>query len=68
MTVDETTKSAISEARDIMESFDPTPAMTVGYDKPEYTLTSEQMIKIMSALYLADCLIYEIDEKNSNNI
>ena len=48
------TEKAISEARDIMESFDPSPAMTIGFDLPAYTLTAEQMQSIASALYLAD--------------
>lgn len=48
------TEKAISEARDIMESFDPSPAMTIGFDLPTYTLTAEQMQIIASALYLAD--------------
>ena len=63
--IDEITKDAISEARDIMESFDPTPAMTVGFDQPIYTLTAEQMSKIAGALYLADCLIYELEENEN---
>jgi len=48
------TEKALSEARDIMESFDPSPAMTIGFDLPAYTLTAEQMQIIASALYLAD--------------
>jgi hypothetical protein len=55
------TKEAISEAREIMESFDPSPAMTVGYDLPSYTLTSEQMAIIAGALYLADCEIHDLE-------
>jgi hypothetical protein len=51
------TQKAINEAREIMESFDPSPAMTIGFDLPTYTLTAEQMIKIAGALYLADCEI-----------
>ena len=38
-----------------MESFDPSGAMTIGFDEPTYTLTAEQMGIIASALYLADC-------------
>ncbi len=57
------TQELISKARDIMESFDPSPAMTVGYDEPTYTLTSEQMTIIAGALYLADCELYEKEEK-----
>ena len=67
MIVDERTKSSVAEAREIMEGFDSSGAMTVGYDDLTYTLTAEQMTKIMSALYMADCLIYEIEEKNNSN-
>ncbi len=63
--VDENTASAVSNARDLMESFDDCPAMTIEYDKPEYTLTSDQMRQIMGALYLADCLIHEL-QQNEN--
>ncbi|CAB4219070.1 hypothetical protein UFOVP1604_153 [uncultured Caudovirales phage] len=49
------TQIAIDQARLIMESFDPGGALTVGYDQPMYTLTSEQMGIIAGALYLADC-------------
>jgi len=57
------TQKAINEAREIMESFDAAGAMTIGFDQPTYTLTSEQMTKIAGALYLADC---EIGELTSN--
>lgn len=53
------TEKMIAEAREIMESFDPGVAMTIGYDEPTYNLTAEQMYKIAGALYLADCYIYE---------
>lgn len=49
------TQVAIYQARSIMESFDPSGAMTVGYDEPTYTLTAEEMGIIAGALYLADC-------------
>ena len=52
-----TAKNAIAIARDIMESFDDSAAMTIGYDRPTYTLTAEQMQQIAAALYLADCMI-----------
>ena len=55
------TQNAIDEARLIMESFDPSAAMTVGYDQPTYELTAEQMTKIAGALYLADCKIHELN-------
>jgi hypothetical protein len=57
------TQEAVSEAREIMESFDPSGAMTIGYDQPTYTLTAEQMTKIAGALYLADCELYELANK-----
>jgi len=53
-------QQAISEARDIMESFDSSPAMTLEFDQPIYTLTAEQMTKIAGALYLADCEIADL--------
>jgi hypothetical protein len=49
------TQLAIYKARSIMESFDPSGSMTVGYDEPTYTLTAEEMGIIAGALYLADC-------------
>jgi hypothetical protein len=58
------TLEIIASARDIMESFDESQAMTVGYDEPTYTLTAEQMAIIASALYLADC---ELHEKSQNS-
>ena len=62
--VDTLTKNSISEAREIMESFDEGGAMTIGFDSPTYTLTAEQMAKIASALYLADCLVYDTENEN----
>ena len=50
-------QQSIDEARLIIESFDPSGAMTVGFDEETYTLTAEQMAKLASALYLADCAI-----------
>lgn len=50
-----TTKDLIAKAREIMESFDQSAAMTIGYDKESYTLTAEQMLIIAAALYHADC-------------
>jgi hypothetical protein len=60
------TEQAINEARYIMESFDDSAAMTIGFDKPTYTLTAEQMVKIAAALYLADCEIEELKQKQLN--
>ena len=57
-----TALQSISEARDIIESFDPSGAMTVGFDEETYTLTGEQMSKIAAALYLADCEIYDLSQ------
>ena len=51
------TQQLIGDARDIMESFDISPAMTIGFDKDEYILTPKQMTTIAGALYLADCEI-----------
>ena len=51
------TQQVIGDARDIMESFDISPAMTIGFDKDEYILTPKQMTTIANALYLADCEI-----------
>ena len=58
-----TAEQAISEARYIMESFDDSAAMTIGFDKPTYELTAEQMVKIAGALYLADCEIEDLKQK-----
>ena len=52
------TQKAIDEAQYLMESFDPGPAMTYGFDLPTYTLTAEQMRIIAGALYLAS---YELE-------
>jgi hypothetical protein len=54
------TTNALDEAIDLMESFDPSPAMTIGYDKTEYHLTGEQMAKIHGALYLASCELHDL--------
>jgi hypothetical protein len=59
------TQSAINQARLIMESFDPSGAMTIGFDEPTYTLTAEQMGIIAGALYLADC---DLDYLISNHV
>jgi hypothetical protein len=53
------TKDLIAKARDIMESFDQSAAMTIGFDKESYILTAEQMLIIAAALYHADCNINE---------
>jgi hypothetical protein len=57
-------EKVIAEAQLIMEGFDPTPAMTLEYDQPTYSLTSDQMTKIARALYLADCEIHDLKRKN----
>lgn len=51
----ETTLESIANARDIMESFDPGAAMTIGYDQESYTLSAEQMVTLAAALFQADC-------------
>ena len=67
MTSIEKTQEAIANARDIIESFDPSPAMTVGFDEESYSLTPEQMAIIAGALYLADCEIHDL-QQNTNEI
>jgi hypothetical protein len=67
MKIDEGTKNSVAEAREIMETFDSSGAMTIGFDDETYTLTASQMSIIAGALYLADCLIYEIEEANNSN-
>ncbi len=59
------TQQLLDEARDLMESFDDCPAMTVGFQMEEtYQLTGKQMNLIASALYLADSEItYQIKKK-----
>lgn len=59
------TKTVISEARDLLENFDESGAMTIGFDKPKYTITSEQLQLLAQAIYLADCLIYDIEENEN---
>ena len=54
-----TAQKAVAEARDLMESFDSSAAMTIGFEG-NYTLTAEQMTKIAGALYLADCELEEL--------
>jgi len=53
-------QQAISEAREILEMIGETCPVYVGFEKPTYTLTAEQMTKIAGALYLADCKIEEL--------
>lgn len=52
-------QEAISDARLIIESFDPSPAMTIGFDKDSYTLTAKEMLCIARSLYLADCELHD---------
>ena len=59
------TKTVISEARDLLENFDESGAMTIGFDKPKYTITSEQIELLARAIYLADCLIYDLEENEN---
>lgn len=59
------TKTVISDARDLIENFDETSAMTIGFDKPTYTITSKQMELLARAIYLADCLIYDLEENEN---
>lgn len=59
------TKTAISNARDLIESLDDSNAMTIGFEKSEYTITSKQMELLAGAIYLADCLIYDLEENEN---
>jgi hypothetical protein len=52
----EKVEEIISKAREIMESFDQSGSMTIGYEGT-YNLTAEQMQVIAGALYLADVYI-----------
>lgn len=62
--VEEQTIEAIDEARLIVESLDPSGAMTIGFEENEtYNLTGKQLTEIAKALYLADCLIYDLQNK-----
>ena len=61
----EKTLMSIANARDIIESFDPSPAMTVGFDEESYSLTAEQMSIIAGALYLADCEIHDLQQSTN---
>ena len=62
--VDEQTIEAIDEARLIVESLDPSGAMTIGFEENEtYNLTGKQLAEIAKALYLADCLINDLQNK-----
>jgi len=57
------TLTEIEKARDLLESFDRTGAMTICFEESEYVLTGEQMQLLASALYLADCRIYELESE-----
>jgi hypothetical protein len=57
------TQKAVDEAQYLMESFDPSPAMTIGFDLPTYTLTAEQMQIIASALYWASIELEQLTNK-----
>ena len=59
------TKTVISDARDLLENFDESAAMTIAFDKPEYTVTANQMQLLAQAIYLADCLIYDLEENEN---
>ena len=62
--IDEQTIEAIDEARLIVESLDPSGAMTIGFEENEtYNLTGKQLSEIAKALYLADCLINDLQNK-----
>ena len=62
--VDEQTIESVNEARSIVESLDPSGAMTIGFEENEiYNLTGKQLTEIARALYLSDCLIYDLQNK-----
>lgn len=54
-----TALNSIAEAREILESVGEVCPVYVGFEKPEYTLTGQQLQKICEALYLADCELFE---------
>jgi len=58
--IDKTIES-ISNARDIIESFDETGAMTIGFDDDKYEISSSDLATIAGALYLSDCVIGKND-------
>jgi hypothetical protein len=60
--IDKQIEISVAEARDIMESLGETCPVYVSFDEETYTLTREQMTKISAALYLADCLIYDLKQ------
>lgn len=52
---------AIGEARLIVESLDPSGAMTIGFEENEtYNLSGKELQTIAKALYLSDCLICDL--------
>lgn len=62
--VDEQTIESVNQARLIVESLDPSGAMTVGFEGNKiYELTDKQISEIARALYLSDCLIYDLQNK-----
>ena len=62
--IDDQLIESVDSARLIVESLDPSGAMTIGFDpKEKYTLTGEQLTEIARALYLSDCLIYDLKNK-----
>lgn len=56
-----TAATAIAEAREILESIGETCPVYVGFEKPEYSLTGQQLQTICQALYLADCELFELN-------
>lgn len=54
---------SVSEARLILETLDPSGAMTVGFEENEtYNLSGKELAIIAKALYLSDCLISDVTE------
>jgi hypothetical protein len=53
-------QEAIDKARDIIESIGETCPVYVGFEKETYVVTGEQMLKICTALYLADTELQDL--------
>lgn len=54
---------SVSEARLIVEMLDPSGAATIGFEENEtFNLSGKELQIIAKALYLSDCLIYDVTE------
>jgi hypothetical protein len=62
--VNEDLVESVNEARLIVEMLDPSSAMTIGFEENEtYNLSGKELQIIAKALYLSDCLISDVIEK-----